>query len=74
MSLRRFKRQYGQQWQFERGRIIGMMEAGWSARRVARQLGLSDCVGISRSERYHLHEDQAQNALDKPVVEKTVTS
>ncbi|GFW75262.1 transposable element Tcb2 transposase [Trichonephila clavipes] len=26
------------------GRIIGMMEAGWSARRVARQLGHSDCV------------------------------
>ncbi|GFW88633.1 retrovirus-related Pol polyprotein from transposon RE1 [Trichonephila clavipes] len=28
----------------ERGRIIGMMEAGWFARRVARQLGSSDCV------------------------------
>ncbi|GFU49068.1 transposable element Tcb1 transposase [Trichonephila clavipes] len=28
-----------------RGGIIGMMEAGWSARRVARQLGRSDCVG-----------------------------
>ncbi|GFU03134.1 transposable element Tcb2 transposase [Trichonephila clavipes] len=27
-----------------KGRIIGMMEAGWSARQVARQLGLSDCV------------------------------
>ncbi|GFS88457.1 transposable element Tcb2 transposase [Trichonephila clavipes] len=26
------------------GRIIGMIEAGWSARRVARQLGHSDCV------------------------------
>ncbi|GFS93284.1 transposable element Tcb2 transposase [Trichonephila clavipes] len=25
-------------------RIIGMMEAGWSARRVTCQLGLSDCV------------------------------
>ncbi|GFX25384.1 transposable element Tcb2 transposase [Trichonephila clavipes] len=25
-------------------RIIGMMEAGWSARRVARQSGHSDCV------------------------------
>ncbi|GFX18218.1 transposable element Tcb1 transposase [Trichonephila clavipes] len=30
--------------QFERWRIIGMMEAGGSARRVARQLGRSDCV------------------------------
>ncbi|PRD22255.1 UNVERIFIED_CONTAM: hypothetical protein NCL1_49561 [Trichonephila clavipes] len=37
MPLRRFRRQY-------RGRIIGMMEAGWLAKRVARQLGRSDCV------------------------------
>ncbi|GFV07500.1 transposable element Tcb2 transposase [Trichonephila clavipes] len=44
MPLHRFRRQYEQLLQFERGRIIGMMEAGWSARRVARQLGCSDCV------------------------------
>ncbi|GFX01651.1 transposable element Tcb2 transposase [Trichonephila clavipes] len=44
MPLRRFCRQYEQLSQFERGRIIGMMEAGWSARRVAYQLGRSDCV------------------------------
>ncbi|GFW57735.1 uncharacterized protein TNCV_2926541 [Trichonephila clavipes] len=44
MSLRRFRRQYEQLSQFERGRIIGMLEDGWSARRVARQLGRSDCV------------------------------
>ncbi|GFU01863.1 transposable element Tcb2 transposase [Trichonephila clavipes] len=44
MPLRRFRRQYEQQSQFERGRIIGIMEAGWSARRVARQLGRSECV------------------------------
>ncbi|GFX01529.1 transposable element Tcb2 transposase [Trichonephila clavipes] len=44
MPLRRFRRQYKQLSQFERGRIIGMMEAGWSARRVARQVGRSDCV------------------------------
>ncbi|GFT16608.1 transposable element Tcb2 transposase [Trichonephila clavipes] len=44
MPLRRFRRQYEQLLQFERGRIIGMMEAGWSARRVARQLGRSDHV------------------------------
>ncbi|GFX94529.1 transposable element Tcb2 transposase [Trichonephila clavipes] len=30
--------------QFERGKSIGMVEAGWSARRVARQLGHSDYV------------------------------
>ncbi|GFV65376.1 transposable element Tcb2 transposase [Trichonephila clavipes] len=44
MPLRCFQRQYEQLSQFERGRIIGMMEAGWSARRLARQLGRSDCV------------------------------
>ncbi|GFX34956.1 transposable element Tcb1 transposase [Trichonephila clavipes] len=55
------------------------MEAGWSARRVARQLGRSDCVmrrcvGTSGSERCHLHEDQAREDLDRSVVEKTATS
>ncbi|GFV08839.1 uncharacterized protein TNCV_3820821 [Trichonephila clavipes] len=44
MTLRCFRRQYEQLSQFERRRIIGMMEAGWSARRVARQLGRSNCV------------------------------
>ncbi|GFX69887.1 transposable element Tcb1 transposase [Trichonephila clavipes] len=50
------------------------MEAGWSARRVARQLGRSDCVVTTGSERCHLHEDQTQDALDRPVVEKTAAS
>ncbi|GFV55729.1 transposable element Tcb2 transposase [Trichonephila clavipes] len=31
MPLRRFRRQYEELSQFERGRIIGMMKAGWSA-------------------------------------------
>ncbi|GFT85077.1 uncharacterized protein TNCV_791131 [Trichonephila clavipes] len=44
ISLRHFRKQYEQLSQFERGRIIGMMETWWSARRVARQLGRSDCV------------------------------
>ncbi|GFU70884.1 uncharacterized protein TNCV_2206011 [Trichonephila clavipes] len=44
MPSRCFRRQNEQLSQFERGRIIGMIEAGWSARRVARQLGSSDCV------------------------------
>ncbi|GFV87521.1 transposable element Tcb2 transposase [Trichonephila clavipes] len=44
MPLHSFRRQYEQLSQFERVRIIGMMEAGWSARRLARQLGRSDCV------------------------------
>ncbi|GFX78789.1 transposable element Tcb2 transposase [Trichonephila clavipes] len=62
MQLRRFRRQYEQLSQFERGRIVGMMEAG----RVARQLGRSDCVanvaptlgapGASRTIRRRLAE------------------
>ncbi|GFV34313.1 transposable element Tcb2 transposase [Trichonephila clavipes] len=44
MSLCRFRRQYEQLPQFERERIIGMMEAEGSAWRAARQLGRSDCV------------------------------
>ncbi|GFX44886.1 transposable element Tcb2 transposase [Trichonephila clavipes] len=44
MPLCRFRRQNEQLSQFERERIIGMMEAGWSTRRIARQLGHSDCV------------------------------
>ncbi|GFU42993.1 hypothetical protein TNCV_3141341 [Trichonephila clavipes] len=58
MPLRHFGRQYELLTQFKRGRIIGMMEAVWSARRVARQLGRSDCV----------------IALNRPVIEKTATS
>ncbi|GFW73878.1 HTH_Tnp_Tc3_2 domain-containing protein [Trichonephila clavipes] len=52
MSLRRFRRQQEQLSQFERERIIGMMKAGWSARRVARQLGRSDCVTSHREDRH----------------------
>ncbi|GFX06327.1 transposable element Tcb2 transposase [Trichonephila clavipes] len=44
MPLRRFRRQYEQLSQLERGRIIGVMEAGWSAKQVARQSGRYDCV------------------------------
>ncbi|GFX87384.1 integrase catalytic domain-containing protein [Trichonephila clavipes] len=44
MPLRRFRRQYEQLSQFERGRIIDMTEAEWSARRVDPPLGCSDCV------------------------------
>ncbi|GFU21322.1 uncharacterized protein TNCV_1476041 [Trichonephila clavipes] len=68
MPLRRFQGQYEQMSQFERMRIIGMMEAGWSARRVARQLGRSDCV-LKRcldkwiSKRCHLHEDRLRTPL-----------
>ncbi|GFX75170.1 HTH_Tnp_Tc3_2 domain-containing protein [Trichonephila clavipes] len=44
MPLRRFRRQSEQLSQFERGRIIGLIKAGWSTRRVARQLSRSYCV------------------------------
>ncbi|GFU52438.1 transposable element Tcb1 transposase [Trichonephila clavipes] len=44
MPLRRFREQYDQLSQFERGRTIGMLEAGWSASQVARQLDRSGCV------------------------------
>ncbi|PRD31719.1 UNVERIFIED_CONTAM: hypothetical protein NCL1_22757 [Trichonephila clavipes] len=54
MPLRHFQRQYEQLSQFEKGRTIGMMEAGWSARRVARHLGRSDCVVRRRLAEGHL--------------------
>ncbi|GFT19042.1 transposable element Tcb2 transposase [Trichonephila clavipes] len=47
MPLHLFRRQYEQLLQFERGSIIGMMEAEWSARRVARQLDRSGSVVTS---------------------------
>ncbi|GFT65187.1 transposable element Tcb2 transposase [Trichonephila clavipes] len=49
MPLHRFRRQYEQLSQFERGKIIGMIEAGWSARRVAHKLGPSDYVPTASS-------------------------
>ncbi|GFU47863.1 transposable element Tcb2 transposase [Trichonephila clavipes] len=44
MPLRRNRRQYEQLTDFERGRIIGLREAGWSNRRIGRHLGQSDMV------------------------------
>ncbi|GFV16701.1 HTH_Tnp_Tc3_2 domain-containing protein [Trichonephila clavipes] len=42
MPLRRNRRQYEQPTDFDRGRIIGLREAGWSNRRIGRPLGRSD--------------------------------
>ncbi|GFU71610.1 hypothetical protein TNCV_3035501 [Trichonephila clavipes] len=39
MPLRRNRRQYEQLTDFDRGRIIGLREAGWSNRRIDRPLG-----------------------------------
>ncbi|GFX10108.1 transposable element Tcb2 transposase [Trichonephila clavipes] len=56
MPLRRNRRQYEQLTDFDRGRIIGLREAGWSNRRIGRHLGRSDmvvarCVGNSGSQK-----------------------
>ncbi|GFV29058.1 uncharacterized protein TNCV_4904311 [Trichonephila clavipes] len=63
VQFRRFRRQYEQLSQFKRERTTGMVEAGWSAKRIPHQVGRSDCVvgrGVvtSRSERYHSHDDR----------------
>ncbi|GFY22350.1 transposable element Tcb2 transposase [Trichonephila clavipes] len=44
MPLRRNRRQYEQLTDFDRGRIIGLREAGWSNRRIGRHLDRSDMV------------------------------
>ncbi|GFT74509.1 transposable element Tcb2 transposase [Trichonephila clavipes] len=44
IPLRRNRRQYEQLTDFDRGRIIGLREAGWSNRRISRHLGRSDMV------------------------------
>ncbi|GFU05290.1 hypothetical protein TNCV_964731 [Trichonephila clavipes] len=44
MPLRRNRRQYEQLTDFDRGRIIGLREAGWSNRRIGRHLGPGDMV------------------------------
>ncbi|GFV48874.1 HTH_38 domain-containing protein [Trichonephila clavipes] len=44
MPLRRNRRQYEQLTDFDRGRITGLREAGWSNRRIGRHLGRSDMV------------------------------
>ncbi|GFW83494.1 uncharacterized protein TNCV_4589951 [Trichonephila clavipes] len=82
MPLRLFRREEKEQLShFEKGRIIGMMEAWWSARKIACQLDRSDCVvgrcgtqWICGYKRCHLHEDQAQDTLDRLVIKKTITS
>ncbi|GFT86468.1 transposable element Tcb1 transposase [Trichonephila clavipes] len=67
MPLRRFRRQYEQLSQFEKGEIIGMMEAGWSTRRVARQLGCSDCVVVCSDEsRFNLTSDDNRARVGRP--------
>ncbi|GFX21820.1 transposable element Tcb2 transposase [Trichonephila clavipes] len=69
MPLRRFRRQYEQLSHFERERIIGMMEAGWSVRRVVRQLCRSDCVLTASSTAI---QAQVAPSLGAPMSSRTI--
>ncbi|GFX94781.1 HTH_Tnp_Tc3_2 domain-containing protein [Trichonephila clavipes] len=69
MSLRSFRRQHEQLSQFERGRIIGMMESGWSARRFARQLDRSGCAPTASSAAI---QAQVAPSLGAPVSSRTI--
>ena len=42
MPRRRIRAHYEQLSEFAKGRIIGLKEAGWANRRIARHLGRSD--------------------------------
>ncbi|GFX07685.1 uncharacterized protein TNCV_4159541 [Trichonephila clavipes] len=44
MPGKRARRHFSQLSEFERGLIIGMKTAGWSTRRVAGQVDLSECA------------------------------
>ncbi|GFW26891.1 uncharacterized protein TNCV_1377341 [Trichonephila clavipes] len=44
MPGKRARRHFSQLSEFERGLIIGMKTAGWSTRRVAGQVGRSECA------------------------------
>ncbi|GFX17014.1 uncharacterized protein TNCV_2519901 [Trichonephila clavipes] len=44
MPGKRARRHFSQLSEFERGLIIGMKTAGWSTRRVARQVNRSECA------------------------------
>ncbi|GFW56408.1 transposable element Tcb2 transposase [Trichonephila clavipes] len=54
--------------------LARQLEQIWHEIPQATLIVLREGVGTSGSERRHLHEDQAQDALDRPVVEKTTTS
>ncbi|GFY26828.1 transposable element Tcb2 transposase [Trichonephila clavipes] len=56
MPLRCNRRQYEQLTDFDRFRIIGLREAGWSNRRIGRHLGRSDMV-VARCWQQWITED-----------------
>ena len=55
MPRRRVRQQFAQLDAFERGRIIGMREAGWTFRRIARHTGRAD-VTVARCWRQWIEE------------------
>ncbi|GFX36189.1 gastric intrinsic factor [Trichonephila clavipes] len=69
MPLRHFQRQYDQLLQFERWRIISMIEAGWSARQVARELGHFACVPTASSTAI---QAQVSPSLGAPVSSRII--
>ncbi|GFV81285.1 HTH_38 domain-containing protein [Trichonephila clavipes] len=64
MPLRRNRRQYEQLTDFDRGRIIGLREAGWSNRRIGRHLGRSDMV-VARCWQQWITEGRPRNTNDR---------
>ncbi|GFY18105.1 transposable element Tcb2 transposase [Trichonephila clavipes] len=70
MPLRRLRRQYQQLSEFDRSRINGMMEIGWSALRVARELGRSDVINqvvFSDESRLNLSSDANRVPVWRPL-------
>ncbi|GFV58117.1 transposable element Tcb2 transposase [Trichonephila clavipes] len=72
MQLRHLRKQYEQLLQFERGRIIGMMEFGWSSSRVARQLGRSYWVTSPREDRHIARNARVQPTASSAAIQAQV--
>ncbi|GFW73234.1 hypothetical protein TNCV_2798981 [Trichonephila clavipes] len=72
MPLRRNRRQYEQLTDFDRGRIIGLREAGWSNRRIGRHLGRSDRHPVPSRENHKETTDRSW--LEEPTSAKTLTT
>ncbi|GFV30505.1 hypothetical protein TNCV_944911 [Trichonephila clavipes] len=78
MPLRRNRRQYEQLTDFDRGRIIGLREAGWSNRRIGRHLGRSDMkllgVGNSGSQKVECTVAEGQDVPGTQMIARIVQS
>ncbi|GFW43796.1 transposable element Tcb2 transposase [Trichonephila clavipes] len=68
MPLRRNRRQYEQLTDFDRGRIIGLREAGWSNRRIGRHLGRSDMV-VARCWKQWITEVPSRETIRRRLTE-----